>query len=62
MDARRIDGRPGCSLAALSTTKERRMGQSRFHPEYTSCMVFPPVMTTLPEKKHSRTTGDASGL
>ena len=38
------------------------MGQSLFHPEYTSCMVFPPVMTTLPEKKHSRTTGDASGL
>lgn len=37
------------------------VGHSLFQPEYTSCMFFPPVMTTLPEKKHSRTTGEASG-
>lgn len=39
----------------------RSVGHSRFHPLNTSSMVLPPVMTTLPEKKHSSTTGDASG-
>lgn len=37
------------------------VGQRRFQPLNTSAMVFPPVMTTLPEKKHSRTTGEDSG-
>lgn len=37
-------------------------GHSRFHPLNTSSIVLPPVITTLPEKKHSSTTGDASGL
>lgn len=39
-----------------------RMGQSLLHPVNTSCMFFPPVITIFPEKKHRRTTGDASGL
>ena len=41
--------------------KPFRMGQRRFHPEKMSCMVLPPVMTILPEKKHRSTTGEASG-
>ncbi len=41
--------------------KRRSVGHSLFHPLNTSSMVLPPVMTTLPEKKHSSTTGDASG-
>jgi len=39
----------------------RRVGQRRPHPEYTSAMVLPPVMTIFPEKKHRSTTGDDSG-
>ena len=36
-------------------------GQSWRQPEKTSSMVLPPVMTILPEKKHSSTTGEDSG-
>lgn len=37
------------------------VGHSLRHPSVTSRTVRPPVMTTLPEKKHSSTTGDACG-
>lgn len=49
------------SGVARVTTNLRSVGQRRPHPEYTSSMVLPPVITIFPEKKHSRTTGDASG-
>ncbi len=49
------------SSQGCATTNARRVGHSRFQPEYTSSMVLPPVMTILPEKKHSRTTGEDSG-
>jgi hypothetical protein len=41
--------------------KRLSVGHSMFHPLNTSSIVFPPVITTLPEKKHRSTTGDASG-
>ena len=49
------------SGATRGTMNDFRIGHSRLHPVNTSCMFFPPVMTILPEKKHRRTTGEASG-
>ncbi len=64
----RLDPRrwPGCALDRGCSTdsvvmKPCSVGHSRLHPEYTSSMVLPPVMTIFPEKKHRSTTGEASG-
>jgi hypothetical protein len=40
----------------------RSVGHSLAHPVNTSSMVLPPVITIFPEKKHSKTTGELSGL
>lgn len=37
------------------------VGHKRCHPLNTSSMVFPPVITIFPEKKHNKTTGDDPG-
>jgi hypothetical protein len=56
------DGR-GASAGKSSDafTKTFTVGHSRRHPSATSRSVLPPVMTIFPEKKHSRTTGEACG-